>query len=112
MIVLADLDSILTEELFVFFMTYRPQPLDTSHVEIPQQLQGLLEKLSVNVHEVWADQRLKDGWKLGPARDDAKKEHPCLKPFPELSESEKEYDRRVVRDTVRALLALGYRIEK
>lgn len=112
MIVMADWISILAKELLANFMTYRPQPLDTSHVTIPQELQGLLEKLAVNVHEVWSDQRLKDGWKLGPARDDAKKEHPCLKPFPELSESEKEYDRRVARDTVRALLALGYRIEK
>ena len=93
-------------------MPYQPQPLDTSHVQIPPNLQGLMEKLSVNVHDIWADQRLKDGWKFGSARDDAKKEHPCLTPFNELSESEKEYDRRVVRDTVRALLALGYRIEK
>lgn len=93
-------------------MYYRPQPLDTAHVEIPSNLQGLLEKLAVNVHDVWADQRLKDGWKFGPARDDAKKEHPCLRPFDELPETEKEYDRRVVRDTVRAMLALGYRIEK
>ena len=67
---------------------------------------------AVNVHEIWADQRLKDGWRIGPARDDAKKEHPCLVPYEELPEGEKEYDRRVVRDTVRAILALGYRIEK
>jgi hypothetical protein len=93
-------------------MPYRPQPLDIAHIEIPSNLQGLMENLAVNVHDIWADQRLKDGWKFGPARNDAKKEHPCLRPFLELSESEQEYDRRVVRDTVRALLALGYRIEK
>jgi hypothetical protein len=96
----------------LLFMPYRPQPLDTSHVAIPEGLQGLLEKLAANVHELWADQRLKDGWKAGPVRDDAKKEHPCLKPFDELPESEQEYDRRIVRDTLRAILAMGYRIEK
>jgi hypothetical protein len=93
-------------------MPYRPQPLDTAHVAIPPSLAGLIEKLAVNVHDIWADQRLKDGWRLGPARDDAKKEHPCLRPFQELPESEQEYDRRVVRDTLRAMLVLGYRIEK
>ncbi|MFN0021528.1 MAG: RyR domain-containing protein [Pirellulaceae bacterium] len=93
-------------------MSYRPQPLEVAHTEIPPSLDGLMEKLAVNVHDIWGDQRLKDGWKLGPQRDDAKKEHPCLRPFEELPESEKEYDRRVVRDTVRAILALGYRIEK
>jgi hypothetical protein len=93
-------------------MPYRPQPIDTAHVTIPVPLEGLVERLAVNVHDIWADQRLKDGWKMGPARNDAKKEHPCLRPFDELPEAEKEYDRRVVRETLQAMLALGYRIEK
>ncbi|MGI8978172.1 MAG: RyR domain-containing protein [Pirellulaceae bacterium] len=93
-------------------MPYHPQPLDTAHVTIPPTLESLLEKLAVNVHDIWADQRLRDGWKYGPARDDAKQEHPCLRPFHELPAAEQEYDRRVVRDTLRAMLAMGYRIEK
>ena len=93
-------------------MPYHPQPLDTAQVTIPLSLESLLEKLAVNVHDIWADQRLKDGWKYGPLRDDAKREHPCLRPFHELPEAEQEYDRRVVRDTLRAMLAMGYRIEK
>ena len=93
-------------------MPYRPQPLDIAHVAIPPRLEGLIEKLAANVHEIWADHHLKDGWKFGPARDDAKKEHPCLRPFQELPEAEQEYDRRAVRDTLRAILTLGYRIEK
>jgi len=93
-------------------MTYHPKPLAASDVVIPPDLNGLVEKLAVNVHDIWADQRLQEGWKLGAARDDVKKEHPCLRPFAELPASEQEYDRRVVRDTLRAMLALGYRIEK
>ena len=93
-------------------MPYLPQPLDTAHVQLPADLDKLLEQLAINVHEIWADLRLKDGWKYGPARDDRRKEHPCLRPFHELPESEKEYDRRVARDTLRAILALGYQIEK
>ncbi len=93
-------------------MPYHPQPLDTAQVTIPPSLESLLEKLAVNVHDIWADQRLKDGWRFGPVRDDAKQEHPCLRPFHELPAAEQEYDRRVVRDTLRAMLAMGYRIEK
>ncbi len=93
-------------------MTHRPQPLDTTHIQLSPDLAGLIEKLAANVHDVWWDQRLKDGWRLGPARNDATKEHPCLRPYQELPESEREYDRRVVRDTLRAMLAMGYRIEK
>ena len=93
-------------------MTHRPQPLDTTHIPLSPDLAVLIEKLAANVHDVWWDQRLKDGWRLGPARNDATKEHPCLRPYQELPESEREYDRRVVRDTLRAMLAMGYRIEK
>ena len=93
-------------------MPYVPQPLDTDHLQLPHDLNTLVEQLAVNVHEIWADQRLRDGWRFGPVRDDARKEHPCLRPFQELPDSEQEYDRRVARDTLRAILALGYRIEK
>ena len=49
-------------------MTYLPQPLDTAHVTLSPDLESLIEKLAVNVHNVWADQRIKDGWKFGKAR--------------------------------------------
>ena len=44
--------------------------------------------------------------------DDAKKHHPCLVPYAEMPESEKVYDRNAAIETIRATLALGYRIEK
>ena len=93
-------------------MPYRPEPLATGHISIPSSLEDLMEKLAINVHEVWADQRIREGWKFGPVRNDPSKEHPCLRPFHELPENEQEYDRLIVRDTLRAMLALGYRIEK
>jgi hypothetical protein len=56
--------------------------------------------------------RLSEGWIWGPKRDDAKKTHPCLVPYAELPESEKEYDRQTALETIKAILALGYRIEQ
>lgn len=53
-----------------------------------------------------------EGWRHGPRRDDAKKEHPSLVPYEKLSESEKEYDRTTAMETIKTILSLGYRIEK
>lgn len=90
--------------------TYIPQPLDTSAVELPESLQLLLEKLAENTHEVWAVQRIKDGWTYGHQRDDSAKKHPCLLPYGELPESEKEYDRSTAAETLKAVVALGHQI--
>ncbi len=92
-------------------MSYQPRPIDTSTVEIGSELRELLERLAENTHDVWAFQRFQDGWKPGPRRDDARKEHPCLIPYDELPDSERVYDRNTVLETLKAILALGFRIE-
>ena len=89
---------------------YVPSPLDTSQVELPPALRDLMERLAENTHEVWAAQRIKDGWTHGPTRDDAARRHPCLVPYADLPESEKEYDRRTATEALKAVIALGYRI--
>ena len=76
------------------------------------QTRALTERLARNAHDVWARQRLRDGWKLGPRRDDAAKEHPSLVPYEALDDSEREYDRQVALETLRTVVALGYRIAK
>ena len=48
----------------------------------------------------------------GPQRDDARKLHPSLVPYEQLPESEKAYDRGTAMQTVKAILALGFRISK
>lgn len=90
--------------------TYTPQPLDTSHVDLPESLLPLIERLAENTHEVWSSQRIKDGWTHGLKRDDANKHHPCLVPYGQLPESEKEYDRQTAVAALKAVIALGYRI--
>jgi hypothetical protein len=72
----------------------------------------LLERLAEHAHDVWALGRLREGWTLGPRRDDAARQSPCLVPYTDLPESEKDYDRRIVQETLKAVLALGYRIER
>jgi hypothetical protein len=91
-------------------MSYSPRPIDTSGVALPAALQELVEELAENAHDHWAEQRMRDGWRFGPARNDERKEHPCLVPYHDLPEGEKDYDRRISTETLKAILALGYRI--
>lgn len=93
-------------------MNYEPNPLDNSSIELPEDLLELKEKLSENIHDVWARKRISEGWKYGPGRDDADKTHPCLVRYCDLPEQEKEYDRAVATETIKAIIALGYKIEK
>lgn len=86
--------------------------VDTSGVRLPDALVELVPVLAENVHEVWAGQRASEGWRYGPSRDDLAKQHPGLVDFAALPESEREYDRLVVTEVLKALLALGYRIER
>ncbi len=92
--------------------TYTPKPLDTSNVELPESLNALLEKLAENTHEVWAAQRIKDSWTFGPSRDDGNKTNPCLVPYDQLPESEKEYDRTTAAEALKAVILLGYTIQQ
>ena len=91
---------------------YTPQPLDVSDVKLPEDLEQLVEKMSKNVHEVWAESRMKLGWKYGRQRNDELKTHPCLVPYEELPEEEKEYDRNTSIGTLKLIMKLGFKIIK
>lgn len=91
---------------------YIPQPTDTSDVVLPQDLLDLAEKLAENVHEVWAENRLSQGWTYGVNRDDVKKHTPCLLSYQDLPELEKAYDRDTALSTLKLIMKLGYKISK
>ena len=92
-------------------MSYEPQPIDTTHVTLSAEIHQLTERLAENAHEHWARQRLSEGWTYGPTRDDVKKEHPCLVPYAVLPGAEKQYDRLTAMETLKTVIALGYRLE-
>ena len=90
---------------------YEPNPIDTTCVQLPSELTQRIEELAQNNHEVWSQERLQNGWKYGPERNDEKKEHPGLVRYDELSESEKDVDRKTVEQTLKAAVALGCKID-
>ena len=93
-------------------MNYTPNPIDTSDVELSGDLLELCEKLSENTHEVWAAGRVSQGWTYGEERNDKTKQTPCLVPYSELTETEKEYDRNTAMETLKLIVKLGYKITK
>ncbi len=90
---------------------YKPNPIDTSEIVLSDDLMLLTEKIAENVHDVWAQGRIREGWTYGSVRNDAKKETPCLVPYDELAESEKEYDRNTALETIKLIVKLGYEIK-
>lgn len=91
---------------------YIPKPIDTKDIALSEDLINLTEKIAENVHEVWSAGRVKEGWTYGLVRDDAKKQTPCLVPYSNLPENEKDYDRNTAMETLKVILSLGYIIEK
>lgn len=91
---------------------YVPQPMDTSDIQLPEELNVLIEQMAKNVHEVWAQSRIKQGWRYGNERSDAWKQHPCLIPYEELPEVEKAYDRDTALETLKLISKLGFKIIK
>lgn len=41
---------------------YKPAPLDLSHVKLTPNQNQLVEKLAENGHNVWARDRVRQGW--------------------------------------------------
>ncbi len=91
---------------------YTPQPIDTTDVVLPVELEQLVEEMSKNVHEVWAETRIKQGWEYGEQRNDELKTHPCLVPYEDLPEEEKEYDRNTSIGTLKLIMKLGFNISQ
>lgn len=91
---------------------YKPNPIDTSGINLPDDLLELTEKIAENVHENWSAERMADGWTYGEKRDDKSKTTPCLVPYSELPEEEREYDRVTALETLKSIIAFGYKIEK
>ena len=93
-------------------MNYKPNPVDTSDVVLSDDLLELQELVAKNVHEVWAKGRIEEGWTYGEERNNEKKTTPCLVPYEELPENEKEFDRKTAYETIKLIIKLGYEINR
>jgi hypothetical protein len=59
-------------------------------------------------HERWWVQKRAAGYVFGPVKSDVEKTHPCMVPWDQLSEAEKEKDREAIRDIPERMAAAGF----
>lgn len=57
---------------------YIPAPTDTSREKLPEELMELVEVMAKNVHEVWSQSRLSEGWTYGARRTTRRRLIPVL----------------------------------
>jgi hypothetical protein len=69
-----------------------------------------VEMLARMEHDRWMEEKTKAGWHYGIPRNDEKKLHPCLVPWKELPEEEKEKDRQAVGGIPGFLGQFGFEI--
>lgn len=90
---------------------YNPQPINTSVVNLDNDLNSIIQKFSEHYHDAWASRKFEAGWAYGEQWSDSQKAHPRLKPYNMLNDYEKERYKDPVREALKALLAIGWTIE-
>lgn len=91
---------------------YEPKPIPADHIVLSGEMLALVELLAENAHDIWALKRLQDGWTFGPERNDTERRHPCLVPYVQLPDRERDYDRTMVIGSIQAILAHGFMISR
>lgn len=89
---------------------YIPKPAEISDIGLPSEWLELSEIIAKNVHEVWSHNRINEGWRYGETRNDELKQTPCLVPYEELPEIEKNYDRNTAINTLKLIKKMGFDI--
>jgi len=74
--------------------------------------EGEVEQMAEMEHGRWNVERLRDGWRPGPERDEARKVHNYLVPWRDLPEHIKPYDRDSVRAFPRILAQAGLEVRR
>ena len=87
---------------------YKPAPLDLSAIELSQKMEELVDLLSENTHNLWAKERIGQGWTYGLNEDPDCKRSPHLLPYLYVDEAIKVANRNTASETVRTLLVYGY----
>ncbi|XP_066971302.1 ryanodine receptor isoform X4 [Macrobrachium rosenbergii] len=91
-------------------VAFVPKPVDTSSIQLPGYIEQVRDKLAENIHEMWAMNKIEQGWTYSERRDDLRLHHPCLTSFEKLPPNEKRYDATLALQTLKTVLALGYHI--
>uniref|UniRef100_A0A8C3F1K5 Ryanodine receptor 3 n=1 Tax=Corvus moneduloides TaxID=1196302 RepID=A0A8C3F1K5_CORMO len=106
-----DLKKVKLPKNYMMSNGYKPAPLDLSEVKLLPSQEFLVDKLAENAHNVWAKDRIKQGWTYGIQQDLKNKRNPRLVPYALLDERTKKSNRDSLREAIRTFAGYGYSIE-
>lgn len=90
---------------------YKPSPLDLNAVSLTPKLEELVDQLAENTHNLWAKERIQQGWTYGLNEDSENYRSPHLVPYSKVDEAIKKANRDTASETVRTLLVYGYNLD-
>uniref|UniRef100_A0A7M4FPQ6 Ryanodine receptor 3 n=1 Tax=Crocodylus porosus TaxID=8502 RepID=A0A7M4FPQ6_CROPO len=91
---------------------FDPKPINTVNLALPEKLEYIVSKYAEHSHDKWAFDKTNSGWKYGVSLDENMKTHPLIRPFKTLTEKEKEIYRWPARESLKTMLAVGWRLER
>ncbi|XP_051500982.1 ryanodine receptor 3 [Myxocyprinus asiaticus] len=106
-----DLKKMKLPKNYMMANGYKPTPLDLSDVKLTPGQEVLVDKLAENAHNVWAKDRIKQGWTYGIQQDLKNRRNPRLVPYALLDERTKKSNRDSLREAIRTLVGYGYYID-
>ncbi|XP_043930092.1 ryanodine receptor 3 [Protopterus annectens] len=106
-----DLKKMKLPKNYVMSNGYKPAPLDLTDVKLIPAQEALVDKLAENAHNVWAKDRIRQGWTYGIQQDVKNKRNPRLVPYVLLDERTKKSNRDSLREAIRTFIGYGYSIE-
>lgn len=80
-------------------------------MQLNNDLNQIVQKFSEHYHDAWASRKFENSWQHGDSWSDSNKTHPRLKPYNMLNDYEKERYKEPVRESLKALLAIGWSVE-
>lgn len=89
---------------------YEPHPINIDNVRVKKELGELVEMMARNNHEVWADKKVKKGWKYAPFHNEERQTNPDLAPYAKIGKVAKEMDKKAALGSIKVIQQLGYRI--
>uniref|UniRef100_A0A665TLN2 Ryanodine receptor 3 n=1 Tax=Echeneis naucrates TaxID=173247 RepID=A0A665TLN2_ECHNA len=106
-----DLKKIKLPKDYMMSNGYKPAPLELSDVKLNSGQEVLVDKLAENAHNVWAKDRIKQGWTYGIQQDIKSRRNPRLVPYALLDERTKKSNRDSLREAIRTMVGYGYDID-
>lgn len=80
-------------------------------MSLTPKLEELVDQLAENTHNIWASERIQQGWTYGLNEDPDMRRSPHLVSYLNVDDAIKKANRDTASETIRTLLVYGYLLE-